>query len=109
MVYCKMANTKPYRIKTISEFHQLRGLPKPEHPLISVIDYASIVHSPENTSTNWIFDFYSISIKKGLSGKIVYGQQEYDFDEGVMFFISPNQVFKIEPTPNPATKRSGWM
>jgi AraC-like DNA-binding protein len=104
-----MAGTKPYRIKTISEFHQLRGLPKPEHPLISVVDYASIKHSPEVTSPNWIFDFYSISIKRGLSGKIVYGQQKYDFDEGVMFFISPNQVFKIEPTPNPTTERSGWM
>lgn len=33
-----MANTQPHRFKTISEFHQFRGLPKPEHPLISVIN-----------------------------------------------------------------------
>lgn len=104
-----MSSNKPYRIKTISEFHQLRGLPKPEHPLISVVDYAAIRHSPDVTSINWVFDFYSISIKRGLAGKMMYGQQEYDFDEGVLFFISPNQVFRIEAAPNPATERSGWM
>jgi AraC family transcriptional activator of pobA len=38
-----------------------------------------------------------------------YGQQEYDFDEGVMFFISPSQVFRIVVDPNPTTTRSGWM
>lgn len=103
-----MAGTKTYRIKTISEFHQLRNLPKPEHPLISVIDYATMPH-PENSGINWICDFYSISVKRGLSGKVVYGQQEYDFDEGVMFFISPNQVFRLEVNPNLTAKRSGWM
>lgn len=104
-----MASTKPYRVKTISEFHQLRNLPKPEHPLISVIDYASTRPNPGNSGISWVFDFYSISVKRGLCGKLVYGQQEYDFDEGVMFFISPNQVFRIEVDPNLTTKRSGWM
>ena len=80
-----MANTQPHRIKTISEFHQLRGLPKPEHPLISVVNFESIKHATEPKS--WVFDFYSISLKRSLSAKMKYGQQEYDFDEGVMFFI----------------------
>lgn len=31
-----MANQQPVRIKSISEFHQFRNLPKPEHPLVSV-------------------------------------------------------------------------
>lgn len=34
-----MTANKIYRIKTIGEFHRLRQLPKPEHPLISVIDF----------------------------------------------------------------------
>jgi AraC family transcriptional activator of pobA len=104
-----MATTTPYRIKTISEFHQLRGLPKPEHPLISVVDYAAIKHSPDMNTTNWVLDFYLISLKRGINGKIAYGQQDYDFDEGVMFFISPNQVFRIEVLPAPVKERSGWM
>ncbi|MDR6568157.1 helix-turn-helix domain-containing protein [Chitinophaga ginsengisegetis] len=104
-----MRGTKTHRVKTISEYHQLRNLPRPEHPLISVIDYAAMPHNFQKAGINWVYDFYFISLKRGLCGKIVYGQQEYDFDEGVMFFISPNQVFRIEVDPNLTIKRSGWM
>ena len=99
-----MSNKQVHRIKTISEFHRLRGLPKPEHPLISVVDYASIRHSPENNQISWVLDFYSISLKRNFNAKIKYGQQEYDFDEGVMFFISPGQVFGIEVEKDSALK-----
>ncbi|WP_142687345.1 helix-turn-helix domain-containing protein [Chitinophaga polysaccharea] len=104
-----MVNIKTQRVKTISEFHQLRDLPKPEHPLISVVDYADVKRPPDISDINWVFDFYQISIKRGVNGKMRYGQQEYDFDEGVMFFIAPNQVFRIEPELNATAVRSGWM
>ncbi|HWW42563.1 helix-turn-helix transcriptional regulator [Pedobacter sp.] len=104
-----MANKQVQRIKTISEFHRLRGLPKPEHPLISVVDFSSISPLRENNPISWVFDFYSISIKRGLNAKMKYGQQEYDFDEGIMFFISPGQVFGIEANKDSALKRSGWL
>lgn len=103
-----MNNKQVYRIKTISEFHQLRGLPKPEHPLISVINIESFNFIPDNTPLNVVFDFYAISLKKNCNIKIKYGQQQYDFDEGIMFFISPNQIFGIEPGEQ-TTKRSGWI
>jgi AraC family transcriptional activator of pobA len=102
-------NEKIHRIKTISEFHRLRGLPKPEHPLISVVDYGAIQHAPDHNSINWIFDYYSISIKRGLVTKMKYGQQEYDFDEGIMYFMAPGQVLRVEVEANPTTKRSGWI
>jgi AraC family transcriptional activator of pobA len=104
-----MNNKQPYRIKTISEFHRLRGLPKPEHPLISVIDVESINHLPNDEPASFVFDFYSISLKRNGNAKFRYGQQQYDFDEGVMFFIAPNQVFGIEPGNDEMLKRSGWM
>jgi AraC-like DNA-binding protein len=104
-----MANGKPYRVKTISEFHQLRGLPKPEHPLVSVVNLENIDPSYITEPTSVVLDFYSISIKRCLSTKFRYGQQEYDFDEGVMFFIAPGQVFGIEREPHLATKLSGWI
>ncbi len=104
-----MANNQPHRIKTISEFHQLRGLPKPEHPLISVVDLETFEHLPGNEPISLVLDFYSISVKRCLSTKIKYGQQQYDFDEGVMFFIAPGQVFGIEVDNNSTSKRSGWI
>ncbi|MDP4251301.1 MAG: AraC family transcriptional regulator [Bacteroidota bacterium] len=97
------------RIKTISQFHQLRGLPKPEHSLISVINMESIKRSPGNEPASLLFDFYSISLKRNCNVKFKYGQQQYDFDEGTMFFMAPNQVFGIESGKEETIKRSGWM
>jgi AraC family transcriptional activator of pobA len=104
-----MANSQPRRIKTISEYHQIMGLPKPEHPLISVINFDSIKRLPFDESLNIVFNFYSISLKRNFNGKMKYGQQEYDFDEGIMFFISPGQVFGIEVEENEALKHTGWL
>ncbi len=97
------------RIKTISEFHRLRGLPKPEHPLISVINLESAPHRPHTESVSLVYDFYSIGLKRNCNAKFRYGQQEYDFDEGVMYFMSPNQVFGIEPGKDEVRRQTGWM
>src|SRR3569833_2259785 len=104
-----MANKQPLRIKTISQYHQIMGLPKPEHPLISVINFESIKHLPYSEPTNLVFDFYSIALKRDFNAKMKYGQQEYDFEEGIMFFISPGQVFGIEVENNEGIRHSGWL
>lgn len=104
-----MENKQPIRLRSISEFHNSRGLPQPEHPLISVIDFAKVPRSIDISNKSWVFDFYQITLKKGIDFKMKYGQQKYDFDEGVMGFIAPNQVFRIDMEANTTLKRSGWM
>lgn len=104
-----MANPQPYRIKTITDYHRVTGLPKPEHPLISVINVETIQHPPGGGVLSLMFDFYSISLKKGIYAKFKYGQQAYDFDEGVMFFMSPGQVFGFEIDSAATRAPSGWM
>jgi AraC-like DNA-binding protein len=104
-----MANTQPLRIKTISQYHQVMGLAKPEHPLISVINFETIKRGIHDDQVNLVFDFYSISLKRNFNARIKYGQQQYDFDEGVMFFISPGQVFGIEVDKDTTVNRSGWL
>ena len=104
-----MSNSPLLKIKTITEYHRVMGLPKPEHPLISVIDLETIKQAPSGEPFNLVFDFFSISLKKMEGVKIKYGQQSYDFDEGVMFFIAPGQVFGIEPDRGRNLKRSGWL
>src|SRR5437763_587708 len=93
----------PYRIKTISEFHELRNLPKPEHPLISVIKLDSSIGGPEKYGRSFVMDFYSISLKRSFGIRYKYGQQTYDFNEGVMFFMAPHQVYGIEINENHVT------
>ena len=39
-----------------------------------------------------------------------YGQQQFDFDQGLMSFMAPNQVFSISMDKNEAEiKQSGWV
>lgn len=104
-----MSKSQVYKIKTISEFHELRGLPKPEHPLISVINMESVSRIHRSEPESLIFDFYSIALKRNCNAKFKYGQQQYDFDEGTMFFMAPNQIFGIESRRDGAHKSSGWM
>jgi len=105
-----MNNATPIRIKSITEFHRLRNLQPPQHPLISVVDYSKMKDIPDDNAAGVIMDYYSISIKRGVAGKFKYGQQEYDFDEGVMYFIAPNQVFRRikDDSPHPVNP-SGWI
>jgi len=56
-----------------------------------------------------VLDFYSIALKRTSNTKIKYGQQGYDFDEGVLFFMAPSQVFSIEVDKDVIPKHSGWL
>ncbi|MGN7986087.1 helix-turn-helix domain-containing protein [Pedobacter sp. 22226] len=89
---------QPYRIKTIKEYHKILGIGNPEHPMISVIDLAEITPYKSEDSIKVVFDFYMISLKKVEAGDVQYGygQQKYDFDDGILFFISPNQIFSFK-------------
>ena len=98
---------QPHKFKTISEYHQFRGLPKPEHPLVSVINFESIKQINDDEPKHIVQDFYAIALKKNINCKMNYGQQEYDFDEGTMFFISPGQVYSIQA--NAALTHTGWL
>ncbi|MBO0931344.1 helix-turn-helix domain-containing protein [Fibrella aquatilis] len=103
-----MKQTQPYKIRTIAEYHQLVGLPRPEHPLISLVRFDDMrrVAGGERPGS-LVHDFYSIALKRDFNGKLRYGQQEYDFDEGVMVFISPGQVFSVET--DETIRHSGWL
>jgi AraC-like DNA-binding protein len=86
------ASKQPVIFNSISELHRALGLPKPLHPLISLVDYSNITVDTAELEKGMLFNFYKISYKKNFSGKIKYGQSHYDFDEGGLSFISPNQV-----------------
>lgn len=102
-----MKSPQPQRIKTIAAYHQLMGLPKPEHPLISVVSFDALNRVSDGQPKSLIYHFYSIVLKRNFTGKMRYGQQAYDFDEGVMIFIAPGQVFSIEADEE--LKHTGWL
>ena len=83
---------QPYTIQSVSELHRLLALPKPQHPLVSVINLEEIKCIWNEDINSVIYNFYSVCIKKDFTRKLKYGQNFYDFDEGVMTFFSPGQV-----------------
>lgn len=106
-----MANSEINKLKSISDLHRFNQIPPPEHPLISLIDYSLIAPSAGTSELRWIQEFYTISLKRNVVGKYRYGQQSYDFDEGLMTFFSPDQVISVELIEEDATthKPSGWI
>lgn len=100
----------PARLKSISELHRFNNISPPEHPLISLIDYGKTKPTPVNNQLKWVQEFYTISIKRNVVGKYRYGQQSYDFDEGLMTFFAPNQVITVDLIEEDMTsKPSGWI
>jgi AraC family transcriptional activator of pobA len=84
---------KLIRFISISESHQAFGLPKPQHPLISLMHFNE--SHPFNTDMAPIYDvldFYKITFITKNSGRLRYGQDYYDYNEGSMLFLAPNQM-----------------
>lgn len=106
-----MNGTQLFRFGTIPDYHRAAGLPNPVHPLISVIHMDDVKMPIAEIPFSLIYDFYSVSLKKTHHTRYKYGQQAGDFNEGVLFFMSPGQIFGIDqPINMDESKRpEGWM
>src|ERR1700712_2692009 len=105
-----MQNQPLFRFRTITEYHRAAGLPKPAHPLISLVHMEDLNRPLADGPFSVVYDFYSISMKRVKDVKFKYGQQSHDFDEGVLFFMSPGQVFGVTIEKGAMLHRpEGWM
>lgn len=89
----KSKEDKLVRFISISESHQAFGLPAPQHPLISLVHFNQ--DNPFNTAMAPIYDvldFYKITFITRNKGRLKYGRNYYDYDEGSMLFLAPNQL-----------------
>lgn len=100
-----MKKESPYHVKTVSEQHRILSLPKPYHPLVSVFNFADMQYDTDERYRSVMLDLYCISIKRGVTQKVKYGQSHYDFDEGVMSFLAPKQVISNIPDSH---QPEGW-
>lgn len=95
------------RIKTIAEVHRVFGMEKPKHPLVSVLPIDERMTNFDYGDSKYLFDFYQISFKSGFSGAFSYGRNSYDFEEGSLVFMKPNQVVKFD-NQEVYSESSGW-
>ena len=100
---------EPLIIKTInsvSELHRILSLPKPSHPLITLINHCDVVTIKTENKERLLLNFYNITIKRSFQGQMKYGKNYYDFDEGTMSFVAPNQIIAIDE--DDARNKEGW-
>lgn len=89
----KKVNNTFLKLNSVAAYHELLHLPKPEHPLVSLIDFSQIDYVSPGIPI--IMGLYCIYLKQGADCILRYGPQIYDFSEGVLSFIKPGQVINV--------------
>lgn len=86
--------------KTLSAYFEYMELPRPEHPMFSVMmaKEDEFLPCPRESSPPISHDCFTISLKKIVSGELNYGRTNYDFTNGAMFFMAPRQVLQWNST-----------
>lgn len=83
------------KIENISLMHELMNQEKPKHPLVGIVDLSKLDHkSYGNIKVS--LGFYIIMLKNLCPGALRYGLNYYDFQDGTLTFIAPNQVISLE-------------
>ncbi|MDC3253763.1 helix-turn-helix transcriptional regulator [bacterium] len=94
-------------IKSINQLLGGSGFGKATHPLVAIIDTANIAFGEEMLGLRISSDLYSIALKDSSCG-LDYGRKPYDFNEGVLFFSAPKQVFTVTKVQK-LNDVKGWM
>ncbi|MBL4648813.1 MAG: helix-turn-helix transcriptional regulator [Aureispira sp.] len=95
-----------FHVKSVTEVHDLFGLEKPLHPLITIIrGWPAIDFDFSNIKMT--FDLYLISLKGNVSGAFKYGRSSYDYEEGTLAFLAPNQVLTFDGADK-SLDEGGW-
>ncbi|MCG9791873.1 helix-turn-helix domain-containing protein [Flavobacterium algicola] len=95
-------------INTVSELHDFFRIPKPKHPLVSVVRLAKELKDLEIDRFKYAVGLYHISLKDTCPFTITnYGRNSYDYQEGSMVFMAPNQVMEFEKQ-NVNRDDTGW-
>ncbi|MRI01682.1 helix-turn-helix domain-containing protein [Kriegella sp. EG-1] len=82
--------------KTLSSYLDYLGMPRPEHPMLSVFNSKGngYLPCPRESSPPITNDCYTISFKKFIEGKLNYGRTKFDFTNGALICLAPRQVLQ---------------
>lgn len=81
-------------LKCLEDYNKRVGY-KAQHPLISIIDLSKVSYQAGARALSLRFGFYAIFLKKGKDCTLKYGRHTYDYQEGTLVFIGPDQVVDI--------------
>lgn len=93
-----------YKFITIDEYHKAMGI-ETLHPLVSIVDFSKAKHKGDYPAGH-SFGFYTVFLKDQNCGDMKYGRNYYDYQDGTLVFLSPDQVVTIENRKSHQPK--GW-
>ena len=82
------------KFESISDYNKSLGL-ETLHPLVTIVDFSKIIKEQEYPEGH-SFGYYTVFLKDARCGDIKYGRNYYDYQEGTLVFLAPNQVVTIE-------------
>ncbi len=88
-------------VNSISQVHHALGLPKPLHPLVTLVkprDYETVAGFK---GVKVVVNLYQIQLKLEGCGDIRYGRNSYDYEEGTLLFFAPGQVIEYQEDFDP--------
>lgn len=83
---------KIVNVETIDQYNKLLGITT-LHPLVSIVDFSE-ARLMRNFRMN--FGFYALFLKEVKCGDLRYGRQYYDYQEGTIVCLAPQQIIGIE-------------
>ncbi|MBC6700156.1 helix-turn-helix transcriptional regulator [Hymenobacter puniceus] len=83
-------------LHTVADFARHYGFAAPTHPLVAVID---LDQQPLSVfaAKPALRQLYLIILKRHFHGQLPYGQQTYDYRQGVLGFYAPGQPVQLCP------------
>jgi len=99
-----------YKIESISQLNALFNHTEVKHPLISIIDFSQLDDFTMQSYNKISPSLYCIMLKSQCRGALKYGRQYYDFQEGTLVFMAPDQVMEVEELDDQELPKttSGW-
>jgi AraC-like DNA-binding protein len=96
------------RLENISQLNDLFQQAALKHPLISVVDFSKLEKHEMVEEVKLTCGFYSLMFKNHCANRLRYGKEYYDFQEGTLICIAPNQIITIENDDSSTEDIVGW-
>ncbi|MBT8285674.1 MAG: helix-turn-helix transcriptional regulator [Muriicola sp.] len=87
---------KVYEIKAVGDYLKLRNK-EVLHPLVGVVNFQDVDEDGKTIKDfNALrFNCYAIFLKDATGCKLKYGGKPYDYDEGTLVFVGPDQLVEL--------------
>lgn len=99
--------SKVIHLENIADLHELLQQPKAKHPLLSVVDFTQF-DEQLGVGLKMSSGFYTIMYKNYCVNTLKYGRHHYDFQEGSLMCIAPQQVVSLDEAVEKRADAIGW-